>query len=51
MQKLVEKFCKAPTLENARKLAAYAVKHPMAECMLSLEQHAAVVQAKGIAGA
>lgn len=35
MQKLLEKYVAAPTVENAAKVRAYENKHPMAACMLS----------------
>lgn len=46
MTKLLKAYRANPTIENARKLAAYACKHPFAECMLDLGDHATVAQAK-----
>lgn len=42
MQKLLNKFVETPTFENARKLATYSNKYPMASCMLTPMQVAAL---------
>ena len=36
MQKLIAAYRANPTLENARKLRAYEMKHTMAVCMLPI---------------
>ena len=52
MPKLLTKFSESPTVANARKVIAYANKHPMAACMLlqseqELLRHASVVIESG----
>lgn len=50
MSKLLAAYRADPVIENARKLAVYALKHPFAECMLTIDDHAFVVLAKRDAG-
>lgn len=50
MTKLIDKFVADSSIANAKKIVAYINKHPMAPCMLSIEQcailNAAVILAQ-----
>ncbi len=39
MNKLLVKFHNDPSLANALKVKAYAQKHPMAQCLLSIAEN------------
>ena len=39
MTKLLAAYTAAPTLNAAIKVRNYSLKHPMAACMLTFEQH------------
>jgi hypothetical protein len=52
MTKLLARFSENPSVANARKVIAYAVKHPMSACLLDqsecgLLRHASVVIENG----
>ena len=52
MIKLLTRFSGNPSVANARKVIAYAVKHPMSDCLLdqserALLRHASVVSENG----
>lgn len=44
MKKLLDAYRADPTLKNAQKIREYNLKHPMAVCMLSVEEHKLLVE-------
>jgi hypothetical protein len=46
MLKLISRYEDAPTISNARKIVAHAVKHPMALTFLTADQTATVYAAR-----
>ena len=44
MLKLLNAFVAEPTLANARRIRNYTLKHPMAEIMLTPEQHSILLE-------
>ena len=44
MLKLLNAFVAEPTLANARKIRNYTLKHPMAEIMITPEQHSILLE-------
>jgi hypothetical protein len=46
MTKLLTQFAESPTLANARRVVAYARKHPMAASLLTREQAELVAYAQ-----
>ena len=49
MAKLIAAFRKNPTRDNARKVAAWNLKHPMAACMLDAHDQATLAYCKSAA--
>ena len=45
MEKLIAKYMKSPTEANAKKVAAYYVKHPFSSMMLTNAELAALTEA------
>jgi hypothetical protein len=46
MTKLLTQFAESPTLANARRVVAYAVKHPMAVAFLTAAEFETLVTAR-----
>jgi hypothetical protein len=46
MSKLLTAFSEAPTVANARRLLAYVRKHPMALCMVTVDEHETIKHAE-----
>lgn len=45
MTKLLTQFAESPTVANARRVLAYARRHPMAACLLTREEAEALAYA------